>query len=60
MNKKQYVKPEQRVVKLQHKCHILTGSNRMTVSRAITNDDIGIDYGGSDESYDDYDVYGAR
>ena len=52
------MKPEQRVVMLQHKCHILAGSNRMTVNHATTNVDI--DYGGSDESYDDYADYGVR
>jgi len=56
--KKEYMKPEQRVVMLQHKCHILAGSNRMTVNHATTNVDI--DYGGSDESYDDYADYGVR
>jgi len=53
MNKKQYIKPEQRVVMLQHKCHILsTSGNKMTVSRAITNDDIGIEYVGDDDGYE--------
>ena len=52
------MKPEQRVVMLQHKCHILSTSGKMTVSRATTN--IDIEYGGSDEKYDDYDDFGAR
>ena len=56
--KKKYMKPEQRIIMLQHKCHILTGSNRMTVSHATNNVDI--DYGGSDENYEDYDNIGAR
>ena len=56
--KKKYMKPEQRIVMLQHKCHVLTGSNRMTVSHATNNVDI--DYGGSDENYEDYDEFGAR
>jgi hypothetical protein len=50
MNKKQYIKPEQRVVMLQHKCHILnTSGNKMTVSHATTN--VEIIYEGDDDEY---------
>lgn len=55
------MKPEQRVIKLQHKCHILTGSGEKKAVRHTTNN-TNIVYGGSDENYEDedYDAYGAR
>ncbi len=39
--KKEYIKPEQRVVELQHHCQILAGSNQLTSTNTnLTGDDV--------------------
>ena len=55
MKKKQYMKPEQRVVVLQHKTHLLIGSGAksLTTSGLDQEDDIGIsDQGGGSSIWD--------
>jgi hypothetical protein len=47
MKKKQYIKPAQRVVVLQHQAHLLIGSNEVQSLRGGY-----FDYGGSDDDYD--------
>ena len=47
MNKKIYIKPEQRIIVLQHQQHLLAGSNEVKSLRGGY-----FDYGGSDEDYD--------
>jgi len=49
--KKKYMKPEQRIIVLQHQHHLLAGSERNL--RSVSGP---FDYGGSDEEYDE----GAR
>ena len=46
MNKKAYIKPEQRIIVLQHQQHILVGSNEVQSLRGGY-----FDYGGGDEAY---------
>ena len=47
MNKKAYIKPEQRIIALQHQHHLLAGSERNL--RSVSGP---FDYVGSDEYYD--------
>jgi hypothetical protein len=48
MKKKQYIKPAQRVVVLQHQAHLLRASGQSL--RSVNSDYF--DYGGSDDDYD--------
>ena len=48
MNKKAYIKPEQRIIVLQHQHHLLAGSDKVQ-SLGSTGP---FDYEGSDEEYD--------
>lgn len=48
MKKKQYIKPAQRVVVLQHRAHLLQASDRSL--RSVNSDYF--DYGGSDDDYE--------
>ena len=48
MKKKQYIKPTQRVVVLQHQAHLLQASSQSL--RSFNSDYF--DYGGSDDDYD--------
>ena len=52
MKKKQYMKPEQLVVELQHKTHLLIGSETksLTTSGLDPEDDIGISQQGGGSS----------
>lgn len=45
MNKKAYQKPAMQVVKIQHKCNILSGSPVTGLGTNLTDDDA-INYGG--------------
>ena len=55
MVKKNYQKPSMKVVQLQHRSQLLTGSDRSvrSTSSNLTGNDA-IEYGGSDETYDGY------
>jgi hypothetical protein len=48
MNKKAYIKPEQRIIVLQHQHHLLVGSGKGNL-RSVSGY---FDYGGGDEDYD--------
>jgi len=48
MNKKAYIKPEQRIVVLQHQSHLLQASGEV---RSLDSSGP-FDYGGSDDDYE--------
>ena len=49
--KKEYINPEMTVVKIQHQCQLLAGSNN---AKSIVNtDDIDLDVDGFDDGDDD-------
>ena len=50
MNKKEYMKPAMRVVKIQHTGMLMTSGTFTTTSTNMTGDDDLI-FGGSDEGY---------
>ena len=47
--KKKYMKPEQRIIVLQHQSHLLAGSGKEVQSLGSSGP---FDYGGSDEYYE--------
>ena len=49
MNKKAYIKPEQRIIVLQHQSHLLQASSDKVRSLGSNAD---LDYEGSDEEYE--------
>ena len=53
MKKKIYEKPTMQVVKLQHQCQILVGSN-FGANNVSNSDGIGWQTGGFDDGDDDY------
>ena len=46
MKKKEYIKPEQRVVVLQHQQHLLTGSEVRSLSMNMDDDEDDFIFGG--------------
>jgi len=49
MKKKAYIKPEQRIIVLQHQSHLLQASSKEVHSLGSSGP---FDYGGSDEYYE--------
>ena len=49
MKKKAYIKPEQRIIVLQHQSHLLLAGSGERNLRSVSGP---FDYGGSDEDYD--------
>ena len=55
MKRKDYQKPAMRVVKLQHRGQLLQTSEVKSMGG-----NSGMRYGGSDDTYDEYNTYGVR